>query len=331
MSSDCYDFIIVGAGSAGCVLADRLTACGRYKVLLVEAGGTDNRFWIKVPLGYAKTFHDARVNWRYTAAADPGLNGRRAYWPRGRVIGGSSSINAMAYLRGLPHDFDDWAAAGATGWGWDTARQIYETLETQSELTKGGARRLKGSGPLWVSEVSDRMHPFSGYFLQAAQDMGWPLSQNLNSDQTEGVMRLRSTAKGSRRWSAADAFLRPAMTRKNLRVISCAHVEKVLIKDRVAQGIRYRIGDTLHEARAAKEVILSAGAVNSPQLLQLSGVGPADLLRRHQIKVHHALPQVGQGLQDHLGISYFFRAAEPTLNNILGNWLGKAQAGLHYL
>lgn len=167
MAATRYDYVIVGAGSAGCVLANRLSENPRRKVLLIEAGGSDARFWIKVPLGYAKTFADRSVNWSYTAQPDPGLNGRQAYWPRGRVIGGSSSINAMAYLRGLPHDYDDWERAGATGWGWDNVRKTYEALERQIE--NGAAR---GDGPLVVSDVSAGMHPFSQHFLDAARDMG---------------------------------------------------------------------------------------------------------------------------------------------------------------
>ena len=164
MTAETFDFIIVGAGSAGCVLADKLSACGRHKVLVLEAGGSDRRFWIKVPLGYGKTFNDPRVNWRYTAQADPGLNGRNAYWPRGRVVGGSSSINAMAYLRGLPHDFDDWEKAGASSWNWDNVRRTFEAIETQSATDDTGKAGRIGNGPLWVSDVGRRMHPFRDIF-----------------------------------------------------------------------------------------------------------------------------------------------------------------------
>ncbi len=168
-----YDYIIVGAGSAGCVLAERLSASGRYKILLLEAGGSDRRFWINVPLGYGKTFNDPKVNWCYTAQADPGLNGREAFWPRGRVIGGSSSINAMAYLRGLSHDYDDWVRAGADGWDWEAVRRTYEAIETQIERDGTHGSRAVGNGPVLVSDVSRRMHPFSRHFLNAAHQMGW--------------------------------------------------------------------------------------------------------------------------------------------------------------
>jgi choline dehydrogenase len=323
-----YDFIVVGAGSAGCVLADRLSASGRHKVLLIEAGGSDRRFRIKVPLGYGKTYDDPSLNWCYTAKADPGLANRTTFWPRGRVIGGSSSINAMAYLQGLPHDFDDWETAGAVGWNWQSVRATYSQLETQvapSEAEKPSFGRVH------VSDTSARMHPFSAHFLQAARQAGWPVVDDLNGSKREGIARLRSTVKNGRRWSAADAFLRPALKRNNLRVVSNALVERVVLQNGVATGVEYTQGTQRVQARAAREVIVSAGAINSPQLLQISGIGPAEVLQRHGIKVHANLSQVGQGLQDHLGISYQFAATEPTLNNSLGNWPGKIAAGLQYL
>lgn len=328
---DQYDYIIVGAGSAGCVLANRLSENTRHRVLLLEAGGSDAKFWIKVPLGYAKTFSDPKVNWCYSTAADDGLNRREGYWPRGRVLGGSGSINAMAYLRGLPHDFKDWEQAGATGWGWDAVEKTYDAIERNSELLPNGNRHTRGDGPLWVSDLSDQMHPFSKHFLKAATDMGWPVSGNINSDDNEGLSMVRSTVRRGRRWSTADAFLRPAGKRPNLHVVTNAMVERVVVDQGRATGVAYRIGDQTHLANAGKEIILSAGAINSPQILQLSGIGPADLLKQHGITVQHDLGQVGQGLQDHLAISHYFRATEPTLNNILGNVFGQMMAGARYL
>lgn len=325
------DYIIVGAGSAGCVLAERLTASGRNKVLLIEAGGSDDRFWIKVPLGYGKTYSDPAVNWCYTAATDPGLNHRRAFWPRGRVIGGSSSINALAYMRGLPHDFDDWERAGAYGWNWETVRPAFTALESHVEPDSDGKRQINGQGPVQVADCSDRMHPFSNHFIQAAREMGWSVPRHLKGGVHEGVVKLRSTMKDGRRWSAADAFLAPAQKRKNLHVVKYALVERIVFDGRRAVGVAYRTKGEAHIARCWREVIVSAGAVNSPQLLQLSGIGPAALLRRHGIKVRNALEPVGKGLQDHLCISHVFRATEPTLNNCLGNWSGKLFAGLEYV
>ena len=329
--SDSYDYIIVGAGSAGCVLADRLSACGRHKVLLIEAGGSDRRFWIRVPVGYAKTFRARAVNWRYMAEADPGLGGREAYWPRGRVIGGSSSINAMAYLRGLPQDFDDWAAAGATGWDWATVRATFEAMETRVPPGGGTKSPVRGGGPVVVSDLTDRMHPFSRQFLDAARQMGWPTPDRFHAGDGEGLAPLHSTVRGGRRWSSADAHLRPALGRSNLRLITNALVLNVEMDQRRAIGVRYRIGDRTCVAHARGEVVLSAGAVNAPQLLQLSGIGPADLLKRHGLEVRHVLAEVGRGLQDHLGISHMFGATEPTLNNILGRWPGRLTAGARYL
>jgi choline dehydrogenase len=331
MTKEHYDYIIVGAGSAGCVLANRLSENTRNKVLLLEAGGSDAKFWIKVPLGYAKTFADPKVNWRYSTAPDNGLNGRKSYWPRGRVIGGSGSINAMAYLRGLPHDFDDWEQAGAIGWGWNTVKEAYDAIESNSEIDPNGKRHVRGNGPLWVSDLSDQMHPFSRHFLKAAIDMGWPVSGNINDAENEGLSMVRSTVRKGRRWSTADAFLRPVCKRPNLHIATRALVERVVIDQGHARGVEYRIGERAHLAYAGKEVILSAGAINSPQLLQLSGIGPADLLKEHGLPVHHDLGQVGQGLQDHLAISHYFRATEPTLNNKLGNVFGQMMAGAHYL
>lgn len=326
MNESIFHYIIVGAGSAGCVLANRLSENRRHKVLLIEAGGSDARFWIKVPLGYAKTFADRAVNWSYMTQPDPGLNGRQAYWPRGRVIGGSSSINAMAYLRGLPHDFDDWERAGATGWNWESVRKTYEAIECQVE---GDIRT--GSGPLVVSDVGDGMHPFARTFLEAAREMGWNVARNLNGEDAEGLMRMRSTVRNGRRWSAADAFLRPALKRPNLRVISRALVEKLIVHKERVVGVQLRSGGVKTIVRANKEVILSAGAINSPQILQLSGIGPAALLDAHRIPILHDLPEVGKGLQDHLAVSQYYRATEPTLNNILGNGLGRILAGFRYI
>lgn len=334
-----YDFIIIGAGSAGCVLANRLTQCGRYSVCLIEAGGSDQRFWIKVPLGYGFTFSDPKVNWCYTTAADPGLARRQVFWPRGKVLGGSSSINAMAYVRGLPHDYDDWVNAGATGWGWDQVRRAYEALETNDEITPQGQRRIRGEGPVHVSDLRRDMHPFSATFLQAAREMGWPVLDDINGPrpagsnaaQSEGLGYVRSTTRNGRRWSSADAFLRPALSRKNLTVIRAGHVERLKLVEGRAVGVILRHAGQQQEITAQREVVVSAGAINSPQLLQLSGIGPAALLKKHGIEVLADLPEVGQGLQDHLAVSHNFWATEPTLNARLGSLPGLGLAGVQYL
>ncbi|MDE4142691.1 MULTISPECIES: GMC family oxidoreductase [Rhodobacterales] len=316
-----YDFIIVGAGSAGCVLAERLTRSGRHRVLLLEAGGSDRKFWIKLPVGYAVTFAMAALNWGDHAAPDVALNGRSIYWPRGRVLGGSSSINAMAYVRGLPHDFDDWARAGAEGWNWTKVRDTYQALETHSDGT--------GDGPVWVQDLSDQMHPFSDHFLQAAQEAGLGTAKDMNAEGAEGLSHYRSTVRGGMRWSSADAFLRPALRRPNLTLLTRAEVQGLDLEGARVVGLQYTRGGQLCTARAG-EVILSAGAINSPQLLQLSGIGPANLLREHGIEVRHNLPEVGEGLQDHLAISWQFHAREQTLNAVLGTLSGRLRAGAAY-
>jgi choline dehydrogenase len=325
-----FDYVIIGAGSAGCVLADRLTACGRHKVLLIEAGGSDSRWAIKVPIGYGFTFSDRRVNWAYRTQADPGLAARSIYWPRGKVIGGCSSINAMAYVRGLPHDFDDWERQGAAGWNWSAVEKTYLNLETFRGFDQTGKRSIRGNGPLCVSDLRDQMHPFSARFLESAQDIGWPVLGSTDNREQEGLSYFCSTVRDGFRVSAADAFLRGALRRPNLRVVPNALVTRLSALEGRLTQVHYRIGDIDYVSQAKAEIILSAGAVNSPQILQLSGIGPADLMRSHGLPVFRHLKEVGKGLQDHLAISHLFETTEPTLNTVLGRRIGQAKAGLQY-
>lgn len=231
--SDTYDYIVIGAGSAGCVLADRLTANGRYRVLIVEAGGSDRRFWIKVPIGYGRTFFDERVNWRYETESETGLGGRRSYWPRGKVLGGSSSINAMCYVRGLPGDFDDWESAGNPGWSWQDVRACFERSEC---MIHSDGRRV-GDGPLFISDVSKDCHPINQEFFNAARELGLPRTDDFNGAQPEGVGNYRITVRDGLRCSAADAFLRPALRRTNLRLVTGAQATRVLFEGSRASGI----------------------------------------------------------------------------------------------
>lgn len=325
-----YDYIVVGAGSAGCAVTERLTRDGKMRVLLIEAGGSDRRFWIKVPIGYGVNFMNQRLNWNDHTAPDAGLAGRSAYWPRGKVIGGSSSINAMTYMRGLPVDFDGWEAAGAVGWSWDAVRPAYQRMERHLEYDPDGKRQIRGEGLLSISDLSDQMHPFSARFFDAAKECGWGICDDLSAATQEAVGYYRSTVRGGLRCSSSDAFLRPARRRKNLHVVTHALVEKLTFEGSRATGLRYRIGDQTVDVAAQREVVLCAGAINSPKLLQLSGVGSAGLLRRLGIAVQHDLPQVGQGLQDHLAISHMFRTTVPTLNNTLGRFLPRLLAGARY-
>lgn len=317
-----YDYIIIGAGSAGCVLADRLSQRPQTRILVLEAGGSDRRFWVKVPLGYAFAYTDPRLAITCTTEEDPGLEGRRGSWPRGRVVGGCSSINAMAYMRGLPADFDDWAKSGAHGWDWPAVRAVYDGLE--------GTEGQPDPGPVRVSDLSRHMHPFSRSFLSAAAEVGWPVLEDLNTG-APGLGCYRATMWKGRRWSAADAFLRPALRRGSVRLETRAQVRQIVIDAGEARGVIYRQNGKTVTAHARREVILAAGAIHSPQLLQLSGIGPGAVLQDHGLQVHNALPEVGRGLQDHLAITYSFAAYPKTLNADLGTLLGRVLSGMRYL
>lgn len=322
-----FDYIIVGAGSAGCVLADRLSANGRNRVLLLEAGGSDMRFFVQMPLGYGKTFYDKSVNWMYQAEPDPGLNGQRDYYPRGKVLGGSSSINAMVYIRGHRQDYEDWRAAGNVGWGWDDVLPAYKALEAYAD----GDPALRGHhGPLHIQDLGKQAHPLCAPYLKAAEAAGLTFTPDFNGAEQEGVGLYQYTIKGGRRLSAARAFLRPAMKRRNLRVEMHAQVTRVLFEGKRAVGVAYVQGGRMLEARAG-EVILAGGAINSPQLLQVSGIGPGALLQSLGIGLVHANANVGARMQDHHGINYTWRMKVPTLNDELRPWWGKLRAGLQYL
>lgn len=324
---DEFDFVIVGAGSAGCVLAERLSACGRYSVLLLEAGGSDRSPWIKLPIGYGRSFYDPAVNWCFETEAEPALGGRSGYWPRGKVIGGSSSINALVWFRGLPGDFDDWQAAGAAGWGWDSVRPHFEAIEGPV----GTDGRARGGGPLAVRDVSDQIHPANRHYFAAAKEAGIPFNENYLDSEDEGVCVYRITTARGMRCSAADAFLRPALRRRNLRLVTHALVDRVEIEEGRAVRVAYSVKGRAAKARARREVVLAAGAVSSPGILQRSGIGPGALLRGLGLPVLVDNANVGGNLQDHLAVSYYYKATEPTLNSQLAPWWGKAWQGLRYV
>jgi choline dehydrogenase len=308
-----FDYLIIGAGSAGCVLAERLSASGKHTVCVVEAGGSDRRFFIQMPLGYGKTFYDPSCNWMYSAEADPGLNGQRDHWPRGKVLGGSSSINAMVYIRGAREDYDEWEAMGNPGWGWRGVEPAFLALE---------------GGPVHVSQPLRDFHPLYHAYLKACMGAGLGFNADFNGETQEGAGAYRFTIKQGRRLSAASAFLRQAMQRKNLHVLMHAQAARIALEGRKAIGIELVGGRTI---QARREVIVAAGAVNSPQLLQLSGIGPGPLLKRHGIEVRHELKHVGLNLQDHVGLNYTYRMNVKTLNDKLRPWHGKLTAGLQYL
>jgi choline dehydrogenase len=322
-----FDYIIIGAGTAGCVLADRLSAGGRDRVLILEAGGSDRRFWIKTPIGYGRTFADAAVNWKYQTLPNPGLNGRSIYWPRGRVIGGSSSINALVYCRGMPADFNDWRQMGNIGWGWDEVRPYFE----RSERRVDSAGRMSGDGPLDVKDVSPFLHPMRKNWSDAARELGLGWTDDFNGPDPVGLGCYQVTIRNGMRRSAADAFLRPALRRGNLRLETGAWVSKIRFQQRRAVGVDYVRGDTQQFAIAGREVILCAGAVNSPQLLQLSGIGAASTLTALGIAPLLDNPAVGGHLQDHLAAVYSYKATQRTLNDELHSTGAKLLAGLRYL
>jgi choline dehydrogenase len=323
-----YDFIIVGSGSAGSVLADKLSASGRFSVLVLEAGGSDRRFYVQMPLGYGKTFFDPAVNWNYKPEPDPGLGGNVDHWPRGKLLGGSSSINAMVWIRGAREDFDDWRDAGNPGWGYDDLLPAFKALEDN----EAGADKWRGTGgPLHITDTTNAVHPLTRRYLAAGQQAGLPLNRDFNGAAQEGVGTYQISTKNGRRMSAARAFLRPAMKRANVRVETNALATRILFEGKRAVGIEYLQNGRTRTARAGREVILSAGSINSPQLMQLSGVGPAELLKGLGIPVVHANENVGANLQDHVGINYTFKGKVPTLNQILRPWWGKLMVGMQYI
>jgi len=323
-----YDFVVVGAGSAGCVLANRLTESGKFTVLLLEAGGSDLNFWIWLPIGYGKTFYQRSVNWMYRTEPNPELNGRVSYWPRGKVLGGSSSINAMVYVRGQARDFDEWKDMGNPGWAWDDVLPYFRKSETND---RGGDAYRGDDGPVHVATMDRDLHPLCRDFIEAGQQLQFPYNPDFNGATQEGVGTYQNTAKGGMRMSTARAYLRPAMKRANLRVETHALAERILFDGRRAVGISYRRNGQSLQARVRREVILSAGAVNSPQLLQLSGIGPKRLLQDKGIDLVHALGGVGRHLQDHLAVDYLYRSKVPTLNNQLYPWYGKLWHGMRYV
>lgn len=325
-----FDYIVVGAGSAGAVVASRLSECGKYSVLLLEAGGSDQHPYIQIPIGYGKVYYDASVNWKYLTEPVPGLAGRQSYWPRGRVLGGSSSINAMVYVRGHPSDYDRWAE-DAPGWSWESVEPVFRSMEDW----QGAPDPDRGtSGPLPVTDIRKQAHPLCQSFLAAASEVGLPQVDDYNGKSMVGATLYQITTRNGLRASTARSYLKPAAQRHNLVVRTHAQVTGLTFHptdDKRVCGVsyRHRQSDRLAEARA--EVILCGGAINTPQLLQLSGIGPVDALRDHGIRVRQASPHVGQHLQDHLGADLVYQSTVATLNQTLGPWQGKLRAAAQLL
>jgi choline dehydrogenase len=322
-----FDYVIIGAGTAGCVLANRLSADPSTSVLLIEAGGRDDWIWIHIPVGYLYCIGNPRTDWRYRTEPDPGLNGRSINYPRGRVLGGSSSINAMLYLRGQARDYDEWAAlSGDSGWAWQNVLPVF----MGSEDSWRGADEKHGQGGEWRVEAPRVRWEIIEAFREAAVEAGIPRTDDFNRGDNTGVSRFDVNQKNGVRMSAAKAFLRPAMQRPNLTVVTGALVQKLRLEGKRVLGVEFFHGDEEVFAEARAETLLCAGAIGSPQILQLSGIGPGALLQKHGIPVAHDLP-VGENLQDHLQLRMSFRVKNVmTLNTMLHSWWEKAKIGLEY-
>jgi len=325
--SEHFDYIVVGAGSAGAVMASRLSEDPDTKVLLLEAGPPDNSFWIHLPIGYGKTMWSKKYNWCYNTDPDPNMNGRQIYWPRGKTLGGSSSINGLIYIRGQREDYDHWESLGNSGWSYDDCLPYF----IKSERNERGASEYHGGdGPLSVSDIGATNELIEG-FIGGAGEIGVPRTEDFNGEKQEGAGYYQLTTWKGWRWSTAKGYLKPVRSRTNLRVETDAQATGLILDGKRATGVRYRQNGRDREAFANAEVLLCAGALQSPQLLQLSGIGPAALLREHGIPVVHDLPGVGQNLQDHLQIRLTYEASIPTTNDELNSYVGQARLGMQWL
>lgn len=321
------DYVIVGAGSAGCVLANRLSEDPKVNVVLLEAGPADRNPWIHIPVGYFKTMHNPSVDWCYHTEPDAGVNGRVIDWPRGKVLGGSSSLNGLLYVRGQPQDYDRWRQMGNEGWGWDDVLPLFKRAENNER----GADAFHGDqGPLSVSNMRIQ-RPICDAWVAAAQAAGYPFNPDYNGAEQEGVGYFQLTTRNGRRCSAAVAYLNPVKKRPNLRIVTNALVSRVLLEGKRATGVAYRDKSGQEQTvHAAREVILSGGAINSPQILMLSGIGEAEHLRDNGVTPVHELKGVGKGLQDHLQARLVYKCNEPTLNDEVRSLVNQARIALKY-
>ncbi|ALP65646.1 GMC family oxidoreductase [Paraburkholderia caribensis] len=324
-----YDYIIVGAGSAGCILANRLSASGQYSVLLLEAGRSDDSFWFKIPVGFTKTYYNETYNWMYYSEPEKELDNRSLYCPRGKVQGGSGSINAMIYVRGQAQDYDDWAEAGNKGWSYRDVLPYFRKLESHP---LGNTEYHGANGPIGISPMKDAAHPICHVFIKGCEQAGYRRSDDFNGAQFEGAGIYDVNTRNGQRSSSSFEYLHPVLNRKNLTVEREVLVTQVLFDaKRRATGVVVKQNGSARQFTASREVILSAGAVDTPKLLQLSGVGDSALLAEHRIPLVHHLPAVGQNLQDHLCVSFYYRSNVKTLNDEMRPLLGKIKLGLQYM
>ena len=327
MNTETFDYVIVGGGTAGCVVASRLAMASDARVLLHEAGDSDLRPMIQIPIGYARLLFDKDVNWLYETEPDAGLAGRRSFWPRGKVLGGSGSINAMVYMRGLPNDFDDWRAMGNIGWGYDAVLPFFKLAEDHDD---GDPRYHGRGGPIHVTDVSPDVHPLCDRYMESCESLGFPATPDFNGERGEGVGIYQINTRSGFRSCSANEHLRKARGRRNLEVRTKSLATRLAFEGKRASGVRYLRGGVEHAVTARRQVILCGGAINTPQLLQLSGVGDGARLQAMGIAPLHDSPAVGRNLQDHLAVSYFYGSSVPTLNDQLGPFLGKVKAAMRY-
>jgi len=326
--TDSFDYVVIGAGSAGCVMANRLSADGTTSVALLEAGASDWNPWIHVPVGYFKTIHNPATDWCYQTEPDSGLNGRSLKWPRGKVLGGSSSINGLLYVRGQHQDYDDWAELGCKGWSYNDVLPYFKKAQNQA---RGESQYHGINGPLQVSDMSFR-RAICDDFIKGVAELGTPISDDNNADEQEGVGYFQLTAHKGRRCSSASAYLSGIKKRTNLTILTHTMAERIGFENGRAHTVQITQKDIARTLKANREIILCGGAINSPQLLQLSGIGPGQLLQNHGIEVVVDSPDVGNNLQDHLQIRAVYKTTSAnTLNDELANQWQKLRAGLTYL